>query len=219
MFDQKRARKKKALTDPVDIIPFKGQSDNPGKKSSGEGTKKKTAPPPPIVAEQKEAKKLSNPTGKLNNSFLGIKELYEQGQQKTKNPEEENNTNKPREKFTLDELRMTWRKFAFKMRDEGQDTLFTALTGRDPILKEDTHVVHYVDNDVQLRFLKTNETQLVGFLRKSLKNWSIQISIEEGTADNGNKKLYSGKEKFEDMAERNPHLKTLRQKFKLDIDF
>ena len=90
---------------------------------------------------------------------------------------------------------------------------------RDPILKEDNVVVHFVDNDVQLRFLKTNETKLLGFLRKELKNWSITISIEEGSAENGEKKLYSGKEKFEDMAERNPHLKTLRQKFKLDIDF
>lgn len=114
---------------------------------------------------------------------------------------------------------MTWRKYAYKMRDEGQDTLFTALTGRDPILKEDTTVVHYVDNDVQLRFLKTNETQLAGYLRKTLKNWSIQVIIEEGAEENGTKQLYSGKEKFENMADRNPHLKTLRQKFKLDIDF
>lgn len=114
---------------------------------------------------------------------------------------------------------MTWRKYAYKMRDEGQDTLFTALTSRDPILKEDTTVVHYVDNDVQLRFLKTNETQLTGYLRKTLKNWSIQVIIEEGAEENGTKQLYSGKEKFENMADRNPHLKTLRQKFKLDIDF
>jgi DNA polymerase-3 subunit gamma/tau len=114
---------------------------------------------------------------------------------------------------------MTWRKFAFKMRDEGQDTLFTALTGRDPILKEENAVTHYVDNDVQLRFLQTNETKLMGYLRKELQNWSISLTIEEGSEENGEKKLYSGKEKFEDMAERNPHLKTLRQKFKLDIDF
>ncbi len=162
---------------------------------------------------------MTNPTGKLNNSFLGIKELYEQGQQKEKKPEQETNKDKPHESFSLDQLKMTWRKFAFKMRDEGQDTLFTALTGRDPILGEDNLVTHYVDNDVQLRFLQTNETKLMGYLRKELKNWSISLKIEEGSADNGEKKLYSGKDKFEDMADRNPHLKTLRQKFKLDIDF
>lgn len=175
--------------------------------------------PSPAIHTQKEARKLTNPTGKLNNSFLGIKELYEQGQQKKKEPEQESTQDKPRKSFSLDELRMTWRKFAFKMRDEGQDTLFTALTGRDPILKEENAVTHYVDNDVQLRFLQTNETKLMGYLRKELQNWSISLTIEEGSEENGEKKLYSGKEKFEDMAERNPHLKTLRQKFKLDIDF
>tara|TARA_B100000508_G_scaffold141093_1_gene146649 strand:+ start:174343 stop:174996 length:654 start_codon:yes stop_codon:yes gene_type:complete len=217
VFDQKRARKKKALTDPVQIIGFPGQSEKPTKQPKVKQNKQDA--PPPTIPTQKEARKLSNPTGKLNNSFLGIKELYEQAEKKGTQPKEEINTNKPQEKFSLDQLRMSWRKFAFQMRDEGQDTLFTALTGRDPILKEDNVVVHFVDNDVQLRFLKTNETKLLGFLRKELKNWSITISIEEGSAENGEKKLYSGKEKFEDMAERNPHLKTLRQKFKLDIDF
>lgn len=218
MFDQKRARKKKVLTDPVQIISFPGQSDQPHKQQSKTSENKKNVAPP-VVETQKEARKLTNPTGKLNNSFLGIKELYEQGQQKDKQPEEESNHSKPQEEFSLDELRMAWRKFAFKMRDEGQDTLFTALTGRDPVVNESNIVTHYVDNDVQLHFLQTSETKLMGYLRKELKNWSISLKIEEGSAENGEKKLYSGKDKFEDMAERNPHLKTLRQKFKLDIDF
>ena len=201
----------------MQIIPYPGQQKKSLENKKTAVTKKST--PPPSLATQTEARKLSNPTGKLNTSFLGIKDLCEQGNAKTKAPEEESIKDKPREPFTLDQLRMNWRKFAFKMRDEGQDTLFSALTGRDPVLQEDHLIKHFVDNDVQLRFLKSNETKLLGYLRKELKNWLIKLEIEEGSEENGAKKLYSGKEKYEDMAERNPHLKTLRQKFKLDIDF
>lgn len=113
---------------------------------------------------------------------------------------------------------MAWRKFAFKAKEESMGTLYTAMIGSDPEIGENFLIKHKVDNDVQLGFIKTHETTLVGYLRKELNNWSVQLEIYEQTAEDGGK-LYSSKDKFNDMAERNPHLKTLRQKFKLDIDF
>ncbi|MEX1190531.1 MAG: hypothetical protein WED10_08125 [Brumimicrobium sp.] len=142
-----------------------------------------------------------------------------EGDKKSVKEEESRDTNKPMNKFSLDDLKMNWRKYAFKAKDNGLDTLFTALTMRDPILEENNLIKHFVDNDVQKSFLQTHETELLGFLRRELKNWSIQLKVEEGTSDNGEKKLYSGQEKFKDMIDRNPHLKTLQQKFKLDVDF
>jgi DNA polymerase-3 subunit gamma/tau len=165
----------------------------------------------------KEAKKLSSPTRKLNKSYLGINDLMAQANEKKETVVQEEDTgDRPKDSFSIDDLRMSWRKFAFKAKEDGIGTLYTAMIARDPVIGENFEVKHTVDNDVQLGFIKTHETNLVGYLRKELNNYSIQLTIKEETAAEG--KLFSSKDKFDDMAERNPHLKTLRQKFKLDID-
>jgi hypothetical protein len=80
-------------------------------------------------------------------------------------------------------------------------------------------MANQVDNEVQKTFIDSNETKLLSFLRKELENWEITIECTVGTEESTNKKLYSGQDKFKDMAERNPQLKVLQQRFKLDIDF
>jgi len=130
---------------------------------------------------------------------------------------EENHENRPTDPFTIDDLRMTWRKFAFKVKEEGMATLYTAMIGNDPEIGENFVIKHRVDNDVQMGFIKSHETKIVSQLRRELNNWSIQLKIIEETVESG--KFFSSQDKFNDMAERNPHLTTLRQKFKLDIDF
>ncbi|PKR81085.1 hypothetical protein CW751_05745 [Brumimicrobium salinarum] len=209
--------KKKALTDPVHIIPFKGQ-----KKSKSERDNKKSVTPqkktkPASITLNKEAKKLDAPTRKLNQSYLGINDLIsEASKKKEKVQQKEEKGSRATDPFSIDELRMSWRKFAFKAKEEGIGTLYTAMIAHDPVLTENFTVNHTVDNDVQLGFIKSHETNLVSYLRKELNNYAIQLTIKEEASESG--KLYSSKAKFEDMAERNPHLKTLRQKFKLDID-
>lgn len=125
----------------------------------------------------------------------------------------------PTKAFSYDDLKMAWKKYAYKAKEQGLDTLFTAMTSRDPSLESDFKVEHLVDNQIQKSFVDQNLTGVVTFLRQELQNWSIDLTISVGGEDSQNKKLYSGKDKFNDMAERNPHLKTLQQRFKLDIDF
>src|SRR5690554_8184655 len=73
------------------------------------------------------------------------------------------------------------------------------MIGRDPEIGENFSIKHTVDNDVQLGFIKTHETNLVGYLRKELNNYSIQLTVKEETAADG--KLFSSKDKFEDRSE------------------
>lgn len=165
-----------------------------------------------------EARTLTSPTRKLNKSYLGINDLLAQANAKKETVvQEESYENRPKDAFTIDDLRMSWRKFAFKAKEDELGTLYTAMIGRDPVIGENYEVKHTVDNDVQLGFIKTHETTLLGYLRKELNNWAIQLTLKEETLAEGGK-LFSSKDKFDDMAERNPHLKTLRQRFKLDID-
>jgi DNA polymerase-3 subunit gamma/tau len=114
---------------------------------------------------------------------------------------------------------MAWKRFAFKCKEDGMDTLYAALSGRDPKVNLETFMItHEIDNTVQKTFLETNEAKLMAFLRNELENFSISLTIVEVTGEDS-KKLYSGKDKFEDMVKRNPHLQTLQKRFKLDIDF
>ena len=132
---------------------------------------------------------------------------------------QENTADRPKTPFSYDDLKMAWRKTAFRFKENGLDTLFTAMTTRDPNLGADNLIEHFVDNNVQKEFFQKNETDVMTFLRQELNNWSIIIKVDIGSEESGDKKLYSGQDKFKDMAERNPHLKTLQQRFKLDIDF
>jgi len=216
LLHKKRNRKKKSLTDPVDIIPFTGQSTS--EKSDKPTLKAPVKDTPPVIEMQKEIKVLTSPTGNLKTSYLSIKEMQaEQRVAKSKNAEHD--ADKPRSQFTYDDFIMTWKRFAFQCKEEGMDTLYAALSGRDPKVNLETFMItHEIDNTVQKTFLETNEAKLMAFLRNELKNFSISLTIVEITSEDS-KKLYSGKDKFEDMAKRNPHLQTLQKRFKLDIDF
>jgi DNA polymerase-3 subunit gamma/tau len=194
-----------------------GQLEKPAKLP-----RKKVAPtgdaPPVAMSFHKEVKVLTKPTGNLKGSYLSIKEsqdkLRQEGSEKI-----ESNDGKPKNDFSKDELIIAWKKFAYQCKQEGMDTLYASLSARDPKLNKETLVVtHEVDNTIQKSFLETNETKLATFLRNELQNWGIKIQFEDVKGEEV-KQLYSGKEKFEDMAKRNPHLLTLQKRFKLDIDF
>ncbi|MBW7868210.1 MAG: hypothetical protein H3C31_07805 [Brumimicrobium sp.] len=118
--------------------------------------------------------------------------------------------------FTIDEMRMRWRQFAHKLKDEGQGNLYTSMLANDPLLVEGNIIKHTVNNNVQKEFLEANLYNILHFLRQELKNTSIEIQIfVEETAES---KLFTSKDKFDDMAKRNPDLNNLRNTFKLDID-
>src|SRR5690554_1161594 len=111
-----------------------------------------------MMTVNKEAKKLTSPTRKLNKSKLGINEIMTQATKKKETVIEEEDTGKrPKDPFTIDELRMSWRKYAFKAKEDELGTLYTAMIGRDPEIGENFSIKHTVDNDVQLGFIKTHE--------------------------------------------------------------
>lgn len=127
--------------------------------------------------------------------------------------------NQPKKSFTIDEFTIVWNKFAYQCKEEGMDTLYNALASRKPKIDLQQSMVNlHVSNNIELSFVNTNIDRLLNFLRTNLQNFSIEIKIIEDKIEE-KKILFSGKEKFDDMANRNPMLKTLQKKFKLDIEF
>ncbi|GAB5419204.1 MAG: hypothetical protein Crog4KO_25490 [Crocinitomicaceae bacterium] len=214
MFPCSGTGKKKGLTDLVEIIPFPEQlrdrAPKPKQKAAVKPTKSAPLKPEPKV--------MSAPSGKLNTSGISIKQLMHQN-----SPENggtmKDMANMPMNDFGIDELKMSWRRFAFDMKNQGKHTFFSALMKRDPMLVEGTKYKMEVDNQTQVDYINPILSELVDYLRSSLKNYSIEVSIELTTNPEEEVKFLSGKDKFAALARKNPNLHTLKSTFNLDVDF
>ncbi|HET9054934.1 MAG TPA: hypothetical protein VFM90_12205, partial [Cyclobacteriaceae bacterium] len=78
----------------------------------------------------------------------------------------------------------------------------------------DNKVIIQLHNHFQETLLDEIRLDLLTFLRERLSNDSIQLSGEIKTAaDTGKKMLYTNKEKFDHLMEKNPLVKELKDKF------
>ena len=115
-------------------------------------------------------------------------------------------------------LEKAWITFAESLLKKKKTTLSSTLTSRKPVLLEDHTIVFAVQNQVQGIEIDSIKLDLLGFLRKSLKNPALQLKLEVD-AHEMERKPYTGEEKYQRLSEKNPNLNDLRQRFNLDIDY
>lgn len=111
-------------------------------------------------------------------------------------------------------LREIWNEFAERRKDQAAEY---------QILKREFDYKHPVvmvllTNPVEETLLENFRHDLIQFLRDRLKNSEINVTarLMETT---GKKILYTSKEKFEHLAEKNPYLNELKERLGLDWDF
>ena len=216
MLYSKRVRKKKRLTDPVVIIPFAQQQlkdQNP-----------KVSAPKPVVSTtsnyiKPEAKVLTVPTGQLNTSNISIKKILEPSQQEAAAIGSNGNKELPKEKFSFDQVKMAWRRYAHEMKAQNRDTFYHAMLKRDPKIKDDVHFTMEVDNQVQIDYITPHVQELIGFLRQELKNYDITVDFLLTQDNESQVKFLTGKDRFASMAKKNPNLHSFKTVFNLDIEF
>jgi DNA polymerase-3 subunit gamma/tau len=80
-------------------------------------------------------------------------------------------------------------------------------------------IVVLLHSPVHETMLNGVRLELGSFLRERLKNNSIQILGEFVKEGQEKKAIYTNREKFEYLAEKNPVLKELKDRFGLDTDF
>jgi DNA polymerase-3 subunit gamma/tau len=87
------------------------------------------------------------------------------------------------------------------------------------VVVEKNQIEFLVDNHVQVSDLSEDKSNLLEFLREKLNNWRIQLNvvIDETETKDGDS-LYEPSAKFSAMAEQNPLLKELKNRFDLDIE-
>jgi hypothetical protein len=82
----------------------------------------------------------------------------------------------------------------------------------------DHQVIVHLHNPIQETLLNTVKSDALTFLREKLHNNTILLSGELVEVDE-KKVLYTNREKFDHLAEKNPQLKVLQERLGLDTDF
>jgi len=125
----------------------------------------------------------------------------------------------PSSKFSQKLLEEKWNEFAEIKNKEGKIGLFTTLTKQTPILLDDFSIKFILDSEVQKMEFQTQNQLLLDFLRAELKNGHIQLVLELTKSDNPKLTQLTSKERFFQMAEKNPDLHLFKEKFNLDLEF
>ena len=127
------------------------------------------------------------------------------------------NYDRPTENFGQETLENTWNAYAKLVQQKGKYNLYSTLSFRKPFLQEKFQVEFTIENKVQEEALEQEKTDLLGFLRKELNNYSITLKTIINIVDS-ERKPYTATDKFKRMAEKNPAINKLKQQFDLDIE-
>ena len=212
MFFETRARKKKWLTERVDILPFPNQT----LRKKATPAKTVASVPDSIVPQEVKPVVLSAPAGSVDAPHISIKKILED---QIKNDPTLTKENEEREPFTRDQLKMFWKRFAFQMKENSMETFYNALIKREPVFLDDEKLAIEVDNNVQIDYINPHLNDFVSFLRKNLKNYSISVELKLTDDPMKEVKYLTGKDKFAAMARKNTNLHKLKILFNLDIEF
>ena len=162
-----------------------------------------------------------NITGILNQNSQDSQQASSNQAQSTENNGVRPNGNKAiqdqEEEFTQDALELAWDNMARSVELKGKYNLFTTLGFRKPKKITNSLIEFTVDNLVQQEGIDNEKIELLGHLRKELRNFSLQLQVKT-TASDAERKPYTTSDKFKEMAKKNPSLITLKQKFDLDFD-
>jgi len=212
LFFETRARKKKWLTERVDILPFPNQT----LRKKATPAKTVASVPVSIVPQEVKPVVLSAPAGSVDAPHISIKKILED---QIKNDPTLTKENEEREPFTRDQLKMFWKRFAFQMKENSMETFYNALIKREPVFLDDEKLAIEVDNNVQIDYINPHLNDFVSFLRKNLKNYSISVELKLTDDPMKEVKYLTGKDKFAAMARKNTNLHKLKILFNLDIEF
>ncbi len=157
----------------------------------------------------------------LKTSSPSISQLLS-SDKKTENGSAQIQTNstssQPEEAFTQQQLENAWLAYANNQKTKGKINLYSILSADKPLLKEKNILEYNTNSKTSEEILVEEKLDLLGFLRKELKNYSIQLTYNI-IENNDKKNLYTATDKYKHFLEKNPDINKLRQAFDLDVEF
>lgn len=175
------------------------------------GLPKTNGTPPPIVPGQ-------SLLGKSQKTSL-IPNLRDPSSVKS---EEELNEEKvvvsgaERNPFTQEDLIKCWVDYSGIVKTQNKMNLASIMDSYTPILKEGFRIELAIENRLQENELVFEKIDLLNYLRTKLLNFQISLDAVITEIKQG-KKLYTSKDKYQHMAEKNPALDDFRRVFNLDL--
>lgn len=121
----------------------------------------------------------------------------------------------PVEDFSEIEMQAAWKDYANKIEQEGKYNLLSHLTMGVPKLEGTLIHLVFPNNTIKVEVERAKH-DLLSHLRSSLKNHSVDISIEVNEAE-VKRYAYTPREKFDKLKEKNPLMEKLRKEFDLDV--
>lgn len=116
--------------------------------------------------------------------------------------------------FTPEQFLELWRVYTQKAKDNDKIHLYT-LMNTDPIING-TEITVLVENIALESTLQDEKVEMLNFLRSALKNFDIQITAQKAT-NTIKKRIYTNKDKYTYLVEKNPQLDEMRRRFNLDV--
>ncbi|MNJ97550.1 DNA polymerase III subunit tau [compost metagenome] len=117
--------------------------------------------------------------------------------------------------FTQDQFMAVWKQCIAKANAEDKIHLFTLLSSNEPVI-DGHNIIVSIENIALESTLQDEKIELLNFIRSQLKNFDIQIVTKRIEPKQSNR-IYSNKDKYAYLVEKNPQLEELRKRFNLDL--
>ncbi len=122
----------------------------------------------------------------------------------------------PDDLVTEEELQKHWQTYVNKIDEEGKKILASNLSSDVPKLKNGNTIVIELPNDTMKKEVEREQLELMTFLKKSLNNYHLQLSISVNE-ETIKKYAFTPQEKYDKLREKNPAIDLLRKTFDLDL--
>ena len=120
------------------------------------------------------------------------------------------------DEFTQEQFDKVWLYYTESIAQQ-YPNFYSILSSRKPLLKEDFQVEISLDNKAQEMTFNERKLDLLDFLRQELRNQKIGFLtlLDENES---NAKPYTAEEKYKAMVEKNPLIRSLKEKLDLELE-
>ena len=161
-----------------------------------------------------EVKKTTAPLKRRRKTSLSVSSHLED---KKKNDNEVviDYSNMPKDTFSLDQMLIHWNNYADMLNRQGEQLLFSAMKRENPTLENNTIICSLLNNSLATRF-EAESVKLLQYIRERLNNYSIKIETPVTKLEEV-KQVYTSRDRFDFMLEKNSLLQDFVVKLKLDL--
>ena len=123
-----------------------------------------------------------------------------------------------KDSFDHETLLKYWKMYTEQAKADGKSQISTILNMNIPTIQENYQIELLIDNHSQEEFFQEERTELVSFLRKSLRNYTLNVHVKFDENVKSGEVAYTNKEKYQKMVEKNPGLDDFRKQLGLELE-